>query len=269
MHVTCDACAFRQRGDIAFILVSRGDCLIAFPHHANGCQTGTLPERYNDGGNNAYFENRRQYQHVLRHHVGDFRHGCSCVDGTESVFRDHNAIWIWVIPAAPCMHFASGEQWSIGHGPCHQRRSQKTDDQRQNNEGFRVFGIAVDDHRIQHEQCQNIGAQQARAEYEMRQGPCHAEQRSGLRPPSTDQQWNKHCRFPCHLRGRLKVKQQSRIIGDAAGHAEQQNTYDKRDDEIACEDMTMHPRQETLLEIRHTFHPSARYAVTPSCAGMK
>ena len=103
----------------------------------------------------------------------------------------------------------------------------------------------------------------------MRQGQCHAEQRSGLRPPSTDQQRDKHCRFPCHPRGRLKVKQQSRIIGDAAGHAEQQNTYNKRDDEIACEDMTMHPRQETLLEIRHTFHPSARYAVTPSCAGMK
>ena len=89
MHVTCDACSFRQRGDIAFILVSCGDRLIAFPHHTNGCQTGTLPERYNDGGNNAYFENRRQHQHVLRHHVGDFRHGCSCVDGAESVFRDH------------------------------------------------------------------------------------------------------------------------------------------------------------------------------------
>ena len=23
----------------------------------------------------------------MRHHVGDFRYGCSCVDGTESVFR--------------------------------------------------------------------------------------------------------------------------------------------------------------------------------------
>ena len=39
--------------------------------------------------------------------------------------------------------------------------------------------------------------------------------------------------------------------------------------QIACEDMTMHPRQETLLEIRHMLHPSARYAVAPSCAGMK
>ena len=167
------------------------------------------------------------------------------------------------------MHFSSGEQRSIGHGPCHQRRSQKTDGQRQNNEGFRVFGIAVDDHRIQHDQCQNIGAQQARAEYEMRQGPCHAEQCAGLRPPSTNQQRNKHHHLPCYLRGRAEIEQQSRIIGGAAGHAEQQNTYNKRDNEIAREDMTMHPRQETLLEIRHMLHPSARYAVTPSCAGMK
>lgn len=75
--------------------------------------------------------------------------------------------------------------------------------------------------------------------------------------------------LPRHLYGRIKVKQQSRIMGDAAGHAEQQNTYNKREDEIACEDMTMHPRQETLLEIRHMLHPSARYAVAPSCAGMK
>ena len=103
----------------------------------------------------------------------------------------------------------------------------------------------------------------------MRQGQCHTEQRSGLWPPSTDQQRDQHCRFPRHLYGRIKVKQQSRIIGDAAGHAEQQNTYNKREDEIACEDMTMHPRQETLLEIRHMLHPSARYAVAPSCAGMK
>ena len=167
------------------------------------------------------------------------------------------------------MHFATGEQRPIGHGPCHQRRSQKTDGQRQNNEGFRVFGIAVDDHRIQHDQCQNIGVQYARAEYEMRQGQCHTEQRSGLWPPSTNQQRDQHCRFPRHLYGRIKVKQQSRIIGDAAGHAEQLNTYNKREDEIACEDMTMHPRQETLLEIRHMLHPSARYAVAPSCAGMK
>ena len=30
-------------------------------------------------------------------------------------------------------------------------------------------------------------------------------------------------------------------MGDAAGHVEQQNTYNKRDDEIAGENMAMHP----------------------------
>ena len=256
MHIAGDARAFGQRGDMAFLVLPGRDRLIAFAQHADRGLPRALPVGEYDRGPQARRHQQPHLEALDQQRGGAFAAEPLLIEGGA-----RTVIHLTVsVPHLP-------EHRAHVHRPGDRHRGEQAERRGQHDERLGVARIAVDDHRIHHDQREEIAVQHRRAEDQMQRHQTRVAQRCRLRAPTAEHDRNQRDQRPHHLRRRIMREQDARRVPGRGGEADREERDRQRAEHIERQHVARAPGREPFHPVHDSRLPWDD-ALRPSSPGM-